>query len=253
MEENKSKLLTDHLDAQLQGGSLPEAEHLLRQDAAAREEWEYLKLAVEAIRHEGLTRQVAAVKEEYLAEKKKAPVVSLKRAWQAAAAILLLLGAMGAFRYFSVTGKGIYDDNYSVYEMPVSRGEAGSTEAELLPAYQQQNWKEVIRLCEKAPVKDNKILFLAGMAHLELKQYPEAIGKFEQVLENDRQSGGNYFHDEAEYYLAMALLAHNDNAKAIALLKKIRSTPGHLYAETVKRLSGLDLKILEYKAGSQGR
>lgn len=247
MEEGKRDLLTSHLDAALHGGSLPAAEDLIRQQPEAQEEWEYLNLAVEAIRHQGLVQQVAAIREEFALAEKKKHAVPLKRYVQAAAVVMVLLGAATVYKFASVSGKRIYDHHYIAYELPVSRGEAGAINQALVLAYQQKNWPEVISLYNKTTVKDAKALFLSGMADLELHQYPDAIQKFENLLQPDLQTGGDYFHDEAEYYLALAYLANNENAKAIQLIEKIKASAGHLYAGKVRELSGLDLTILEYK------
>ncbi len=250
MEENKKNLLVDHLDKTLQGESLPEAAQLIRQDAEAKEEWEYLQLAVEAMKHEGLYQQVAAVKEQYLAAKKQPRVFRLFRTpLRIAAAILLLIGSVAIYKYFATTAIGLYRDQYAVYELPVSRGEAIADDEER--AYWNKDWKGVIAGLEKSPIQNNQQLFLAGMAHLQLDQYNEAIKKFEQVIANDRQTGDHYFHDEAEYYLALGLLANNEPAEALTILKKIKADPQHLYHEKVMAMSALDLKVLEFKSSAK--
>ena len=251
MEEGKRNLLTDHLDETLQGRSIPEAEALIRQDAEAREEWNYLNLAVEAIRHEGLVQQVAAVKEQYLADTRKARVISVKRLLRVVAAIFLLLGAVAVFKYFSVNGKRFFNDHYAAYELPVNRGEAKRPGEDLFLAYDHKNWKEVIRLYEDMPVKNNQSIFLAGIAEMELNNYGAAIRKLEEVLNNARNTGDHYYEDEAGFYLAMALLADGQAAAAIAIFEKIKADPGNPYADKVKGLSGLDLTILKFKAGNK--
>lgn len=251
MEEGKRNLLTDHLDETLQGRSLPEAEEMIRQHAEAREEWDLLNLAVEAIRHEGLVQQVTAVKEQYLAETRKARIISLKKILQVAAAVILLAGAIAVFKFYSVNGKDLFNDHYAVYELPVSRGEASNAHEALLLAYNQKNWKEVTRLYETIPAKNNQLIFLAGIAEMEQGRYEEAIRKMELVLNNVRKTGDNYYKDEAEFYLAMAFLANDQTAKAIGLFEKIKANPEHPYAARVMELSGLDLKILEFRTGKK--
>jgi tetratricopeptide (TPR) repeat protein len=98
-------------------------------------------------------------------------------------------------------------------------------------------------------MKNNKSYFLAGMADMELKNQAAAVPLFEQIIANNRQSGENYFQDEAEYYLAMAYLGSNAPAKAIVLLRKIKGDKDHLYNRVVNEMSWLDLNIVEYKNG----
>lgn len=249
METEKRNILTDHLDETLQGRSLPEAEAMISEQDDAREEWEYLNLSVEAIRHQGLVDQVAAIRKEYAAERGRVRMLPLKKFMRAAAVILIVLGLAAVYKFYSVSGKTIYDKHYTAYELPVSRGNAHNGNEALILAWQQKNWKEVIRLSEKATIKDNQLLFLAGTADMELRQYNAAIENFQSLLLNNRLSGEQYYQDEAEYYLALSFLASNQNAKGIELLQKIKSTPGHLYSDKAGQLWGLDLKILEYKTG----
>jgi hypothetical protein len=54
MPVNNQEILIDHLDKTLQGESLPEAEALMAADSNAREEWQYLQTAVEAVQHAAL-------------------------------------------------------------------------------------------------------------------------------------------------------------------------------------------------------
>lgn len=245
MEERKKKLLTEYLDKTLLGEQLSAHEAMLLQDAAAQEEWAFQHLAVEAIRHEALTMQVAAIKEQYLADKKKR-LFLLRKPVAAAAAVLLLVGAAAVYKYASVTASGFFKDQYAAYELPVTRG---GTADELLKAYQQQQWKTVLKSFEVSQ-KNNQQWFLAGIANMQSGEYKEAVQKFEQVLANNQYTGDSYYHDEAEYYLAMALLASNDAARAISILKRIEADSAHLYHKKVMDLRGLNRKILEYKTGA---
>ena len=253
MEENTKNILIDHLDMTLQGKSLAEAEQLIRQDPEAHEEWQYLQLAVKAIQYEGLYSEVAAVKEQYLTENQakqipaQKPVIRVLRiTLRVAAAVLLLAGAFVVYTYFSTSSRGFYRNYYASFELPVSRGETGSDKLEL--AYRNKDWNEVIAFFETIPQKNNKHLFLAGMAKLELKQYNDAIEKFEQVIANNNQAGDNYFRDEAEYYLAMSFLAAGKAKQARPLLKKIRADVSHLFHEKASAMPAMELKMLEYKS-----
>ncbi|WP_127129686.1 hypothetical protein [Pseudoflavitalea rhizosphaerae] len=248
MEESKRNLLTDHLDETLQGRRIPEAEELIRQQPEALEEWNYQNLAVDAIRYEGLVQQVAAVKEQFLADTRKAPVFSMKKILRVSAAIIVLLGAAAVLKYASVNSKHFFKDHYAAYELPVKRGEGVPSGQDLVRAYDHKNWKEVIRLYEHLQVKNNQSIFLAGIAEMELHNYDAAIRKFEGVLNN---AGDRDYEDETNYYLALALLANDQPAEAIAIFEKIETNPGHPYAERVKGFSELDLNILKRKAGSR--
>jgi len=126
-----------------------------------------------------------------------------------------------------------------------SRG-AGSKDA-IEQAYNARNWQGVVADLESAKEKDNKTYFLAGMADMELKNYNDAIAHFEQVLAVNAQTGGDYFQDEAEYYLAMSWLATRNVNEAMPILEKIKADKDHLFHDRVANMSFTDLRIVQYK------
>jgi hypothetical protein len=86
------------------------------------------------------------------------------------------------------------------------------------------------------------------MADLELKKYDDAIGKFQHIIATNALSGGDYYQDEAEFYLAMSWLGRGDANEAIPLLDKIKANKSHLYHDVVAKMSSLDLDIIQYKS-----
>jgi hypothetical protein len=264
---NNQELLIDHLDQTLQGGSIPEAVRLIQSDESARGEWQYLQIAVEAVQHNALQAQVAAIRAEMqgaagnistgrrtdraegAGEDQHPGTVPVRRIMRnilrVAAAIVLLAGSLVVYKWVTVTSSGFYEEYYASYQLPTSRGEVSTGQLEQL--YRNADWNGVNAAYNILSVKTNKDHFLAGMAALELKQIPEAIARFVQVLDNNAATGDNYFQDEAEYYLALAYIAHKETAKAMPLLKKIGADKNHTYYQKVKDMSGADLKILELK------
>lgn len=284
MPVNNQELLIDHLDKKLQGESLPEAEALLQSDSNAREEWQYLQAAVDAVEHHALQAQVAAIRAEMAisattgtditdvpaattadipaanrpamqvvtdtpgtpAAPVQKPVRSITRnIYRIAAAIVLLIGSLAIYKFATVNAGDFYTRHYSLYELPTSRGEGETASIEL--AYRNADWNAVVNLYNSLAVKGNKDFFLAGIASLELKQFPQAIERFTQILNRNATSNDTYFQDEAEYYLALAYIANNEIAKASDLLDKIKADSNHLYREKAESMSGTDFKILELK------
>lgn len=248
MEEQKWNKLVDHLDEMLQSRSGREPAQWIQEDTEARSAWQYLQLATEAIEYDGLYHQVTAVREQYRATQQAAQrrtVPLFRKVLRVAAAVIILAGAIGAYQYFSTSAAGFYQDHYASFELPVDRGtpEAGPLEQ----AYRNKEWAAVITLAPQGNDTDNKTLFLTGMAHLELKQFNEAVVKFENILANNKRTGDPYFQDEAEYYLALGLMADHQSEKARSLFKKIKADPQHLFHEKVEGISGLEWKILEFK------
>jgi tetratricopeptide (TPR) repeat protein len=217
-------------------------------------------MAVEAVQQGGLYEQIGQARMAWKAEQKvaqesaeqdkphkeEAPVRNMARNMlKIAASVVVIFCAAAIFKYSTTSATRLYDKNYTSYTLSTSRG-AGHAEA-IAQAYNNKQWAEVLSLFNSATDKDNQAWFLAGMADMELKKYDEAVGKFEQVLAANLQSGNDYFQDEAEYYLAMSCLARNDVNEAIPLLDKIRSNKQHLFHDKVNQISDLDLRIAQYK------
>ncbi len=251
MSDNTTYLI-DQLDRSLRGEANPAFDDKLKQDAALAEEWNALQVALATIREAGLREQVEAVAKEYRSEKKQslpkqpAKVIQMKRmVFRVAASIVLLLGLTGIYKYSTVNSSGFYADHFSAYELSTTRG--GEASDKLEKAYREKNWLEVIAQFNALSKKDNKGFFLTGQANLELKNYGAAIPLFEQVLANNASGADQYFHDEAEYYLALSYMGNNEGGKAIPILEKIKADKNHLYNRVVEEMSGIDLRIIRYK------
>lgn len=247
---DKQEQLIDRLDESLRGNSSAEME--VHADPETAREWHYLHLAVEAIQDAGLQEQVAAVKTSWLAQQSEAAkpsgavVRSLYRnILRVAACIFILSGGAAVYKYTSTTSSGVFGKYYSSYNLSATRG-AGVQDA-LEQAYANKDWASVVSLFGTVKEKDNKSYFLTGMADLELKRYDDAIDKFQHVIAANVRTGGEYFQDEAEFYLAMSWIARNDVNEAMPLLEKIKANKNHLYYETVSKMSFRDLRIIQYK------
>jgi cytochrome c-type biogenesis protein CcmH/NrfG len=159
-----------------------------------------------------------------------------------AAGLLILAGAFAIYKYAAVTKVSVYNDLYLQYEPARTRSmQADPAET----AFLQKNWKEVIALADQHP--GNKNLFLSGMASLETGNPSAAIARFESILKTNAAAGTDDYNDEAEYYLALAYIRNGDPSKGSALIHTISQTTDHLYREKAANVSGIDLKILEWK------
>lgn len=245
MPVNNQELLIDHLDKKIQGESLPEAEALLQTDSNAREEWQYLQAAVDAIEHHALHAKVAAIRAEMQPAQKPVVRSIARNIYRIAVAIVLLIGSLAIYKFATVNADDFYTRHYIAYELPTSR--SGAETPAIEAAYRHADWNAVINLYNSLSAKGNQDHFLAGIAALELKQFPQAIERFTLILNNNSANNDNYFQDESEYYLAMAYIANDEIAKASTLLDKIKADNNHLYREKAESMSGTDFKILELK------
>ncbi|HEX9511104.1 MAG TPA: hypothetical protein VF939_11530 [Puia sp.] len=273
MSENQAQSLIDHFDDSLRGKGSAEMEQRISNDPETAQEWLTINLAVDAVQDAGLHEQVTAVKSVWLAQQSaetKAGFVRTRpdlsgtetdsvarsaggrvrtlylNAMRVAACILILAGGATVFKYATTSSSGLYGKYYTSYVLNTNRG--NETKDAMEEAYNNKNWEAVITLFNATKEKNNKSYFLTGMADLELKQYVDAIDKFQQVIAANVLSGSDYFQDEAEYYLAMSWLASNDANEAYPLLEKIKANKGHLYYDKVAKMSLADLRIARYKS-----
>src|SRR5579863_6470437 len=104
MTPEKTQLLIDHLDDQLRGKATASLEDVIGNDPEAEKEWNYLGLAVDAVKDAGLYEQVGAARAAWKAENAKtssaAPVRTLYRyTLRAAACILIVAGSATVYKY----------------------------------------------------------------------------------------------------------------------------------------------------------
>jgi hypothetical protein len=255
MEDRNEHLLINYFDRTLEEREMREVEELINTDLEVRNQWQYLQLAVEAVEYAALYDQVAAVKEnfrtiqpvEVLQPSNKRNVRSIVRPFmRVAAAVLALIVGTIAYKYFTVSATHVYEKTFIAYNLSTNRGQATITDIE--QAYRNQHWNEVIAAANSSSLTDNKALFLAAMAHLQLHNFAAANKLFEQVLRNNSQTGDDYFQDEAQFYLAMCNLADNHPVQAIALLQQIRADKNHLYHQQAMQVGKMDLELLKIKA-----
>jgi len=266
--------LIDHLDKTLtdtpgQPSSEESAamQRLISEDEDIAKEWNYLHLAVEAVREKGLFEQVAAIRTQWearTASQEEGEGIAMTQETPAdekpaggalrnlyrntmRVAVCILLFAAGAtiFRYVRLSSSSLYNAYYSSYELNTSR-DASITDP-IEQAYIEKNWPEVLTRFSTTKERNNKIDFLVGMASLELKKFDDAIAHFEQVMATNSTSHTDYFEDEAEYYLAIAWLATSKVNEAMPILERIKSNKDHLYYQKVSKMSFTDLRLVQYK------
>ncbi|GGA95853.1 tetratricopeptide repeat protein [Puia dinghuensis] len=260
MTPDQTRLLIDHLDENLRSKATAPPDDIIANDPEAEKEWNYLSLAVDAIKDAGLNQQVAAVRTAWKAgqaadasstvpgvtTKSRTPVRTLYRyTLRAAAVILIITGSTAIYKYLSVSSASLYDRYYSSYSLNTARG-AGDTDL-ISQAYNAKDWTTVRHLAATAKPHTNQTDFLAGMACLEQKQYDEAISHFEQIIAVNSHAGTDYYQDEAEYYLAISWLARKKINEAMPILEKILTDQHHQYHEKVMKMSFLDLRLAQYK------
>jgi tetratricopeptide (TPR) repeat protein len=163
---------------------------------------------------------------------------------QIAAVFIVAMGLAVVIKIANTRPQGIFENNYTAYDLGVTRGEDASKEIE--KAYRAQNWGAVYIAFQTTHAKTQEDYFLTAMAHMEQLDYYEAIGLLKTLIRYNA-SREPLFQDEAEYYLAMNYLATGQSAQALELFNKIKADTGHLFHTRVENMSGLDMHILQVK------
>jgi tetratricopeptide (TPR) repeat protein len=253
MTPNEELLLIDHLDKALSPEESTQVEARIRNDKSVAASWEYLKLAVEAVELAAIREQVTAVRFSEKIQATEGAKVSggvvrnlYRTGLRIAAVLILLMGVSIFYKYSTVSNSSVYHQYFTDYNLSTTRGENNHSAME--DAYRNQNWNGVIDAFNREPEKTNKSYFLAGMADMKLKNFAAAVSHFENILAANAKSGGSYFQDEAEYYLALAYLMNGETDKGVSLFHKIGSDSSQTFYPLVRQISSTDLKIIELKS-----
>ena len=241
-------------------------------NAETQEEWDLLEVAVDAIRLHAITEHVRNARMRFEQEQrdlepvvpvgKLADMVDARRRstpalavvpavrrrispmLQIAAAFMLVVVSAGIIKVASTRPEGVFERNYTEYQLSITRGTDVSDELE--KAYQRRNWAAVFSAFDATHTRTQKDYFLTAMAHMEQKEYYEAISLLKTLILYNKTKEP-LFEDEAEYYLAMNYLATGEAAPAVELFDKIKGDPRHTYHSVVERMGRLDLGILRMK------
>ena len=121
-------------------------------------EFEDMKISQEVIKSYGLREEIKAIRREMLAEDKKNKPVPAPRPsssfnvyiFRVAASLLLLIVAMAAFQFATLSGEKLYSEKAITYYTETTRGEQEqNTETQAVNDYQLENYAQYIASYEK--------------------------------------------------------------------------------------------------------
>lgn len=247
-----TEILIDYLDHQLNQQDTDQIEIMIQNDKSIADELQYLNMAIATVRLNTINDKVFAVRislknTSVLTEKPANNGIRsiYKMSMRVAAIFLLLLGMAVLYKFLTVSNLSVYEKQFTSYDLSNLRGqESNDAEAE---AYQNKNWSEVLTVFQKGINKSNKSVFLAAIAEMQLNNFPQAVTLFENILNNNRNTGDDTFREETEYYLSLAYLRNHEINKSISLINKMKADTTHTYYPLVLKLSSIDLKIIELK------
>ncbi|SDI75082.1 hypothetical protein [Mucilaginibacter gossypii] len=251
-KQQKEEQLLRYLDGELEGAELVAFEEQLVHDAKLRAQFDSFSLARLAIQHYGLKAQVAAVRQNMMAEfdtlKKRPKEAQLyplvKKLMRFAAAILLFVIAFSAYETVVVTSAGLSKETYLKYDLNVLRGTSETTLMEL--AYNNHDYNKALILYKSIMSPGIEEQFIAAQSYLVMRKPADAIKEFRKVLA--KVDVDDTYREDAQYYLGVSYLANNQPAMAEPILEKIHEDKFHLYHSKVTYWTLLRLKLLVFKS-----
>ena len=147
-----------------------------------------------------------------------------------AASVLLIIVCIVGYNFYRLSSDRLFAENYSTYELTITRGEDDSTGSKIEKAYREKKYPEVIKLNANS-VLSVKDIFLTAMSFLEINDPSRAISNFQVVIADVKDDKNSELKDATEYYMALAYLKNNDYDQAIELMNAIHDSSSHLYTK----------------------
>lgn len=243
--------LISYLDNELEPDERLYVEARLAADPALGLQLQRLALARQAAAHYGTRQRVAEIHREMMQEmraKPRARVLRVRWLLRVAAVLLVMLLVAGVVQHWLLDENRLYNARYERYAMSITRDDdtAISRIAQLYGAGNLQEAASAYEDQSQAPLPSDH--FLAAQAYLSMNETGKAILALEAQLRANGSLGSfKPYHDDAEYYLALAYLKDGRLAQAIPLFRHIHDTPAHAYHRQVSSWYLWRLQWLQWK------
>lgn len=239
-------LLVRYIDGELSATEKAEVEVRLKNDADFREQYQNLRVALQAIQQWGTRQQVETIHLEMMQERKgnKAPakVVGFSRvvryAMAVAASILVLFVGMRLYLAAQQSPDRIYRETFVDFNVANARSSASEL-SRIETRYQNRDFRGVAGSARTGHLSAKDSL-LIGLSYLHTEDWQAAARWFHAVSASE-----NEYRQDAEFYLALAYLRTKEFAKAHTLFQRIYNNPAHLYHEQVSADLLADVKKLD--------
>ena len=252
-EMKKIDLIDRYLRNELSGTEKATFEQKVADYPDFRQEVEDMRISQEVIRSYAMREEIKSIRKAMLEENQSNTSTAAQPfrfyAVRIAASVLLLIVALAAFQYASLSGDKLYAEKSLVYQTETSRGaQAEGEEAQAFTYYQQEDYQRYLENYEQWTSPSTKATFLAGNAYLQSADTRKAIAAFQAVLEKNARSDQKQFQDDAEYYLSLALVKNEDYAQALSILESIADNPAHKYHNMADTYYLWKLRMMQWKA-----
>lgn len=255
-EMEKLEMIDRYLRNELSGPEKRTFEQKAEKHPDFRQEVEDMKISQEVIRSYAMREEIRSIRKAMLQEDKSSTSTSSQSfkfyALRIAASILLLIVALAAFQYASLSGDRLYTEKAMIYPTETTRSGQEDNEItkeeQTFTYYQQEDYQQYVENYEQLLSPSTKAIFLAGNAYLQLSNTEKAITAFNTVLEKNAQSTEKQFQEDAEYLLALALVKNGDYAQAHSMMETIANNPNHRYHDMVNTYYLWKLRMMQWKA-----
>lgn len=231
----------------------------LNQNAVLQRELDTVRMIKKAVQTTALRAQVKQVHEAFIKDYEPEKVLEqeakirplypqrgrMYRGISVAAAVVAILVLVGGYQYASLNGETLYQDKFLPYKLPTMRSQ-NVKESALDSLYATGNFAAVITQIQPKKIKQPQDLFLLAMAHLNQKQFTQALVQFEALKTANAQRGVKYFEAEADYYEALALVGEKRYEEALDIFEKIYDDPTHLFHANVSQWDLWQLRMLSW-------
>lgn len=227
-----------YLRGELGGEQRVDFERRIQRDAHLADAVDRLRINRSVFRNYGLRDAVKSIHAQAMAERRVVPL--WKYAGRIAAGIAVVLVGTVGFRLATATGEGLVEATSHLYPAETTRGGEGENRVsqQIQQAYQRRDYRACTAVYENNPrgahhqTQDD---LLAGNAYLAQNLPARAEACFRRILAANagQPAEDGQFEEEAEYYLALALLEQNKVTEAKRILTHVRQQPDHRYHREV--------------------
>lgn len=262
----------DRIDRYLNGELTPEEVRQLEQELTRNDEFrqtlEGLRITQRAVQIGNVRAEVRQAHTQFMTELRDAPTNETDQApatgkimpmpdsrnrgtrslgWVmriAAGVSLLLIGFVG-YQAATLDGSALYDNKYVNYRLTSTRGSDAPPPA-LEARYRAGDYSGVLKQAATLPNKQAPDLFLTAMAHLQLKQFEQAVDGFNRVRVANRSLTNPYFGPETDYYLGLAYIGSGQYDEAYQTWKPIYANDEHSYHDLITQADLWRLRALAW-------
>lgn len=252
---NQTEMIARYLQGELEGKDLEQFNARLATDDAFKREVALQRAIIKNITragrhalksqlkqyHQQVIHETEATSSQHVSEaavtgrpsKNRSRPAGRKRALLVAASVVIALTAMALGYYAYLSPERIFNDQFIPYAMRTTRG--SSAPADIVSLYRDRDYDHYLSAYQAREVKSLQEMFLAGNVYLIKANPARAIQCFRQVMiENEKRAAEDRrYHEDSEYFLALAYLQNNEPYKADILFRKIMAAPRHPYNHEV--------------------